>query len=81
MEEPGMRNAPAATPVATESAPVSDDDPDAPPAPGAVGGFMRLREERLILLVGFGTGLLIGLFFLTYIVLAIASGGPHLTSG
>ena len=72
-----------AVPVAAEQNPAGGDPAaDAPPAPGAVGGFIRMREERMMLLVGFGTGLLIGVFFLTYIILAIVSGeqtnfAPH----
>lgn len=31
----------------------------------------RQREEVRMLLLGFGTGLLIGVFFLTYIVIAV----------
>ena len=31
----------------------------------------RKREEVRMLLLGFGTGLLIGVFFLTYIVIAV----------
>jgi hypothetical protein len=58
---------PAEDQLAAAGPETAASDAPAPQTPEA-----RSREERLLLYVGFGTGLSVGLIFLAYIVLGIA---------